>query len=213
MIFNNACHVGVDKIQEVLKEKATNALYMHYTNSTSSSFQQQTQSSNFSLPELLPTTISNFIQIESNVNQNDSIEVFPIHLPVTYNSEQQQQQFFNNESPDNNISRVTAPNKTQSLTAEQKDALIDVIRQRPVIWNCSLPDYKNTENRENAFAEVAELFSDDNYKYIGYRSEIQHEWENLRDIFSAILKRIESGGSSENISWRYWHKASEKLNI
>ncbi|KAL7079327.1 hypothetical protein ACQ4LE_001144 [Meloidogyne hapla] len=235
MIFNNACHVGVDKIQEVLKEKvnheytqqlqliedsvtsvvsrtsATNALYMHYTNSTSSSFQQQTQSSNFSLPELLPTTISNFIQIESNVNQNDSIEVFPIHLPVTYNSEQQQQQFFNNESPDNNISRVTAPNKTQSLTAEQKDALIDVIRQRPVIWNCSLPDYKNTENRENAFAEVAELFSDDNYKYIG--SEIQHEWENLRDIFSAILKRIESGGSSENISWRYWHKLQFIANL
>jgi len=36
-----------------------------------------------------------------------------------------------------------APKKNNCFTADQKDVLIDVIYQRPVIWDSSLTDYKN----------------------------------------------------------------------
>lgn len=29
------------------------------------------------------------------------------------------------------------------LTAEQKDILIDAVHVRPVIWDCSIPDYQD----------------------------------------------------------------------
>uniref|UniRef100_A0A915M5F6 MADF domain-containing protein n=1 Tax=Meloidogyne javanica TaxID=6303 RepID=A0A915M5F6_MELJA len=85
-----------------------------------------------------------------------------------------------------------APKKTNCFTADQKDVLIDVIYQRP------------PQNRIDAFAEVAKLFSDDNYNYTG--AQIEYEWENLRDTFNAILARLSRGGSREDITWRYWPK-------
>uniref|UniRef100_A0A914KPA5 MADF domain-containing protein n=1 Tax=Meloidogyne incognita TaxID=6306 RepID=A0A914KPA5_MELIC len=97
-----------------------------------------------------------------------------------------------------------APKKTNCFTADQKDVLIDVIYQRPVIWDSSLTDYKNPQNRIDAFAEVAKLFSDDKYNYTG--AQIEYEWENLRDTFNAILARLSRGGNRDDITWRYWPK-------
>uniref|UniRef100_A0A915MCX3 MADF domain-containing protein n=1 Tax=Meloidogyne javanica TaxID=6303 RepID=A0A915MCX3_MELJA len=85
-----------------------------------------------------------------------------------------------------------APKKTNCFTADQKDVLIDVIYQRP------------PQNRIDAFAEVAKLFSDDKYNYTG--AQIEYEWENLRDTFNAILARLSRGGNRDDITWRYWPK-------
>ncbi|KAL7079105.1 hypothetical protein ACQ4LE_001770 [Meloidogyne hapla] len=91
------------------------------------------------------------------------------------------------------------------LTAEQKDTLIDAVHERPVIWDCSIPDYQDVQNRRAAFAEVAEILSDDKSKYSG--PEMQVEWKKLRDIFNRTLKKVvANGGSDSEITWRYWQK-------
>nr|CAD2187555.1 unnamed protein product [Meloidogyne enterolobii]CAD2200379.1 unnamed protein product [Meloidogyne enterolobii] len=91
------------------------------------------------------------------------------------------------------------------LTAEQKDILIDAVHVRPVIWDCSIPDYQDVQNRRAAFAEVAEILSDDKSKYSG--PEMQVEWKKLRDIFNRTLKKVvANGGSDSEITWRYWQK-------
>ncbi|KAL3108522.1 hypothetical protein niasHT_015444 [Heterodera trifolii] len=91
------------------------------------------------------------------------------------------------------------------LTSEQKDALIDAVRQRPVIWDCSLDAYQEVQNRRTAFVEVAELLSDEKSKYTG--PEMQVEWKKLRDIFNRTLKKVvASGGSDAEVTWRYWTK-------
>ncbi|KAF7637942.1 MADF domain-containing protein [Meloidogyne graminicola] len=91
------------------------------------------------------------------------------------------------------------------LTAEQKDILIDAVHKRPVIWDCSIPDYQDVQNRRAAFIEVAEILSDDKSKYSG--PEMQVEWKKLRDIFNRTLKKVvANGGGDSEITWRYWQK-------
>uniref|UniRef100_A0A183CNQ9 MADF domain-containing protein n=2 Tax=Globodera pallida TaxID=36090 RepID=A0A183CNQ9_GLOPA len=91
------------------------------------------------------------------------------------------------------------------LTSEQKDALIDAVRQRAVIWDCSLDAYQEVQNRRAAFVDVAELLSDEKSKYTG--PEMQVEWKKLRDIFNRTLKKVvASGGSDSEVTWRYWTK-------
>jgi hypothetical protein len=92
-----------------------------------------------------------------------------------------------------------APNIIPSccLTAEQKDSLIDAVLERPVIWDCSLPDYQDVQNRRAAFAEVALLLSDGKSQYTG---ESQAEQMIMRKgvkvpIFQ-VLKCKWSGRSS-----------------
>lgn len=100
-----------------------------------------------------------------------------------------------------------APNIIPSccLTAEQKDSLIDAVLERPVIWDCSLPDYQDVQNRRAAFAEVALLLSDGKSQYTG--PEMQVEWKKLRDIFNRTLKKVvANGGSDSEVTWRFWQK-------
>lgn len=105
------------------------------------------------------------------------------------------------------------------LTSEQKDALIEAVRERPVIWDCSLAEYQEVQNRRAAFAEVAELLSDEKNKYTGMGlfiekgaflfpgPEMQVEWKKLRDIFNRTLKKVvANGGSDVEVTWRYWQK-------
>lgn len=51
------------------------------------------------------------------------------------------------------------------LTPEQKETLINAVKQRPAIWDTSSDEYNDGSRRRKAYAEVAELLSDDSYSY------------------------------------------------
>uniref|UniRef100_A0A914C5D4 MADF domain-containing protein n=1 Tax=Acrobeloides nanus TaxID=290746 RepID=A0A914C5D4_9BILA len=103
-----------------------------------------------------------------------------------------------------------------NLSPEQKEILIDAVRQRPAIWNCTSDEYNDIGSRKNAYSEVAALLSNDAVQYSA--AEMQTEWKKMRDIFNRTLKKVIAGTNPKEITWRYWHKMqfiaeNEKLQI
>uniref|UniRef100_A0A915D747 N-alpha-acetyltransferase 60 n=1 Tax=Ditylenchus dipsaci TaxID=166011 RepID=A0A915D747_9BILA len=77
------------------------------------------------------------------------------------------------------------------LTPQQKEVLINAVKNRPFIWDCSSQYYTEVGMRRSGFSQIADLLSDDNTQYTG--AEMQVEWKKLKDVFNRTLK-----------SWRYW---------
>uniref|UniRef100_A0A1I7S4F8 MADF domain-containing protein n=1 Tax=Bursaphelenchus xylophilus TaxID=6326 RepID=A0A1I7S4F8_BURXY len=98
----------------------------------------------------------------------------------------------------------TAPIPSCCLTPEQKETLINAVKERPAIWDTSSDDYNDGSRRRRAYAEVAEILSDDNYSY--KPAEIQIEWKKLRDVFNRTLKKVLAAETSHDVCWRYWEK-------
>lgn len=47
------------------------------------------------------------------------------------------------------------------------DLLIESVKNRPVIWDCSLEAHQDVQNRRDAFAEIAAILSDEKTTYTG----------------------------------------------
>jgi hypothetical protein len=80
------------------------------------------------------------------------------------------------------------------LTAEQKDSLIEAVYERPVIWDCSTADYQDVQNRRSAFAEVADLLSDDKNRYTGWLGEEGHKSTGKREYLQG--RKCKSSGKN-----------------
>ncbi|CAD5221872.1 unnamed protein product [Bursaphelenchus okinawaensis] len=90
------------------------------------------------------------------------------------------------------------------LTPDQKETLINAVKERPAIWDTSSDEYNDGSRRRRAYAEVAEILSDDNYNY--KPAEIQIEWKKLRDVFNRTLKKVLAAEQNHEVCWRYWEK-------
>uniref|UniRef100_A0A1I8BF87 MADF domain-containing protein n=1 Tax=Meloidogyne hapla TaxID=6305 RepID=A0A1I8BF87_MELHA len=115
----------------------------------------------------------------------------------------------------------TAKNQTKSVnehnyecclfTTEQREAFINAIRERSIIWGYSPCTFKDFQERRAAFIEVAEIISNEKSKYSG--PEMQYMWNLLRNTFLKNLRKvIANGGDYSKITWRYWKNGFKKLN-
>ncbi|CAK5097520.1 unnamed protein product [Meloidogyne enterolobii] len=91
------------------------------------------------------------------------------------------------------------------FTSEQKEAFIDAIRERQIIWGFMPRNFEEFQERRAAYNEVAEILSNDKSKYTG--PEMQYLWHNLRVAFQHRLKKvIANEGDDSKITWIYWKK-------
>ncbi|CAK5082112.1 unnamed protein product [Meloidogyne enterolobii] len=91
------------------------------------------------------------------------------------------------------------------FTSEQKEAFIDAIRERQIIWGFMPRNFEEFQERRAAYNEVAEILSNDKSKYTG--PEMQYLWHNLRSSFQHMLKKvIANEGDDSKITWIYWKK-------
>ncbi|CAK5080518.1 unnamed protein product [Meloidogyne enterolobii] len=91
------------------------------------------------------------------------------------------------------------------FTSDQKEAFIDAIRERQIIWGFMPRTFEEFQERRAAYNEVAEILSDNKSKYTG--PEMQYLWHNLRSSFQHMLKKvIANEGDDSKITWIYWKK-------
>ncbi|KAJ8929167.1 hypothetical protein NQ314_018170 [Rhamnusium bicolor] len=77
---------------------------------------------------------------------------------------------------------------------EKVMSLIDLYRDRPVLWNCRLKEYKDRNKRHDAFVEIAVSFG-------GGKEEVERKLKNLICQFSREVKKerdsVKSGTGEE----------------
>jgi predicted transcriptional regulator len=79
--------------------------------------------------------------------------------------------------------------------------LIDAYRDFPVLWDCSLPDYKNRNKRSDALIQIALLLGTE-------KVEVERKIKNLLSHFSREVKRekqsVKSGGGRDSVYKSKW---------
>lgn len=79
--------------------------------------------------------------------------------------------------------------------------LIDAYRNSTVLWDCTLPAYKNRNSRNDALKNIAELLGVD-------KVEIDRKIKNLLSHFSRELKKeknsVKSGSGSDSVYKSKW---------
>jgi hypothetical protein len=88
-----------------------------------------------------------------------------------------------------------------NLSPEQKEILIDAVRQRPAIWNCTSDEYNDIGSRKNAYSEVAALLSNDAVQYSGWYKDL-YSCENLE----LLLYPIERGQNRKILFFEIFSK-------
>lgn len=80
-------------------------------------------------------------------------------------------------------------------TNEQVLTLIELYRERPVLWNQCLSDFKNKNLKNYAWNEISKEIKIS-------KSEVQSKMRNLITTFQRILKKGKSGsGASSKSKW------------
>lgn len=79
--------------------------------------------------------------------------------------------------------------------------LIDLYRDQPVLWNCTLKEYKGKNKRHNVFVEIAMSFG-------MAKEEVEREMKNLICTFSREVKKerasVKSGAGNEEVYKSKW---------
>ena len=88
--------------------------------------------------------------------------------------------------------------------------LIDLYRNRPVLWDCRLKEYKDRNKRMDALLEIAFSFGVE-------KGEIERKIKNLVCHFSRELKRerevSKSGAGSDDVYKSKWFCYNSKYAV
>lgn len=95
-----------------------------------------------------------------------------------------------------------------------KEAFIDEVEKRPVIWDTDCPEYSDRILKKKAWEELTEIFADPNYskeKKTMFNLQIQRKWKNLRDTYLKEYKKIKANssfGASKGSNYIYYARLS-----
>lgn len=97
--------------------------------------------------------------------------------------------------------------KIQVEWTEQKvNSLITAVESEPILWNASLPDYRNKIKRDSTWTTISECTFGNEIE----STELNAKWQNLRcqykDYSNKSKKKKSGQGADENyvIRWKYF---------
>ncbi|GJQ70291.1 hypothetical protein Trydic_g22729 [Trypoxylus dichotomus] len=81
--------------------------------------------------------------------------------------------------------------------------LIELIKQRPCIWNKSIRDYKNRIKKGQAWEEIYKFLIDDferleEKKKLAAGKSVNEKWKHIRDAFALSIKKTSEEDVQEN---------------